>query len=339
MASKEPSKELAAIKREGEILKGLVTAKLTDWQSALAGSGMTAGQFAAGLYQAVRGNPRLLEAGTQELMNGAGRALALALDLSGVTGEAYLVGPLKRKDKLTVELWLGIKGQIKLAYRSGMVQLVRVEDVLDGDEFEVDPANPTTPVRHRMTGKGRVVAHYALVFLTTGGTLYGVVWADEVPKLQEGAKERLGGGFSRSPWATHPAEMAQVQALRRALKWAPKSVSNLALATDADRVGALDGSGTAALPHADDFRPDALTLTDETEAQVTVDVAAPEPTTEAKPPVPAASKASAGAGGTKPFALDGNPPASSPVCRVCGSAVPSLDDAGRCFDCSGEVLS
>lgn len=297
--------QIQVVRDEGKRLKATVEAKQPEWVAALEGTGMSAPQFVAGLYQAVRANPRLLEAGTDELLKAAGRALAYGLDMSGVTGESWPVGPLLRKGVKTVELWLGIKGVIKLAYRSGFVRLIRPEVVREGDDFAVDPMSIDRPISHTPRGgAGMPIAWYALVILESGGVLYGVTWADELGRLRDQARARLGNGFDRSPWATHPEEMAQVQALRRALKWAPKSVQDLSRLAE-ERPAIVSQRTPALAAPADAFDPETLAL--EVEAE-TVD-AAPTPAT-APAPAPAAPESPAGQDG-----------AAACVCPGCGAEV------------------
>lgn len=268
--------QIELVKTQGAALKKAAEAKTVDWQAALAGTGMSVHQFQAGLFQAVRANPRLLEAGAEEVLKAAGRALSLGLDLSGVTGECYAVGPLNKKGSKVVELWMGIRGVIKLAYRSGLVKAIRPVTVHKGDTFKVDPASPDKPIRHTPKGgSGEAVAWYAVAFLESGGVLYGVVWADEMGKLIEQAKARLGNAFPYSPWGTHPEDMALVQALRRALKWAPKSVLDLSRLGEEKPVAAVPALPAEGQSPALEFDPDSLVVEGEV-VPTTDDAFAPE---------------------------------------------------------------
>lgn len=242
-----PLTQQEKIAGEGKALAGMLAKRRDEWSKAASDSGMSFDVFCQGIVTAVRANPRLLEAGAAEIIRAADRSRALGLDCSGVTGEAWLIGPINRKGVPTVEMWRGINGTLKLAYRSGMVSKVVVHTVYEGDSFDVDyGAEP--PIHHRPAGvSGKRVATYALVSLTTGGALAGVVFGGEVQELQQRAKQRLGGAYDRSPWATNIEGMLQVQALRRALKWAPKSVIQQDMLSDNPPPAALPESPDAQL--------------------------------------------------------------------------------------------
>ena len=128
-----------------------------------------------------------------------------------------------------------------------MVKKVTVQHVYEGDDFDVDYA-AEPPIRHRPAGKSDVqIATYALVSLTTGGALAGVVWAGEAPGLQAKAQVRLKTSYAASPWATNLAGMIEVQAMRRALKWAPQSVVQQDLLGESEMAPALPVDSDAQL--------------------------------------------------------------------------------------------
>lgn len=248
-----------AITAEGRKLAGMLAKRRDEWAVAAKDTGMSFDVFCQGIVTAVRANPRLLEAGAANIINAADRSRALGLDCSGVTGEAWLVGPFRRKGSLTVELWKGIKGTVKLAYRSGMVRKVTVQTVYEGDDFDVDYA-AEPPIRHRPAGKSDVpIATYALVSLTTGGALAGVVWGGEVSGLQAKAAARLDKGYASSPWATNLTGMVEVQAMRRALKWAPQSVVQQDLLGEVEAAPALPVDSNAQLRALERIEAPALT--------------------------------------------------------------------------------
>lgn len=200
-----------------------VSNKRDDWRKALKNTGTDCDRFMQGVIDAVRANPKLLDCDVRSVIMAANKAAAVGLDVSGVTGEAFLVGPLGREKRC--ELWRGVHGNAKLAYRSGLVSVLRPAIVREGDDFEVDLGSVDHPIVHvPRSGIGPIVAWYAIVALRTGGTLVGLVWRDEADALCDAAAARLGEAFARSPWATHPDAMLLKTAVARATKWAPKSI-------------------------------------------------------------------------------------------------------------------
>lgn len=255
IASKQPAPVLDDRQRRRQVLINLKAGMerlISEWDAALSPVGMTSGQIVAGIVQALRNNPRLLDAGEDSIMRAVGRAVSLGVDISGATGEGWIVGPFDRYDKqlgrksLSVELWLGVRGLIALMTRDASVRLVRPYVVYEGDEFSIDPLDPDRPLHHVPMGMSdRPVAWYCLIFLHTGAVHFGVVWRQQMPALQQAAEQRLGKGYAHSPWATHPEAMMQVQAIRIAGKWAPRSVAN------AQRAALLAHPAKGDLPEAD----------------------------------------------------------------------------------------
>lgn len=335
MASEMQQSGGQQLTREQEILRKRKTAVMSlkramedlipEWDGALANVGMTAGQIIAGVVQAIRQNPALLDAGADSIMRAAGRAVSLGLDISGATGEAWLVGPFQKYDKIsrqkvpTAELWVGVRGSVALATRDASVRLVRPCVAYEGDEFEVDPLSPDRPIHHRPMGKSnRPIAWYTLIFLTSGAVHYGVVWAGEIQDLQAQAQDRLQGGYKASPWATEPGAMGQVQSVRRAVKWAPRSVS--------------DSHRAALLTRPLEIEPadPAKALADMTG----LDLAGPEDS-QAALSAPQSTEAEAQAGAGAERGAEGKPGFVCPNCRAVHEREDAVDAKG-CCECQGK---
>jgi phage RecT family recombinase len=175
------------------------------------------------ILQQARVNPRLRECNPAEIVAAAYKIAALDLDASGATGEVWII---PKGDK--VDVWLGAQGMITLAYRSGLVSLVTMGDVREGDDFAYNAADSRQPIQHTpRSGTAPLVAHWAQAVLSTGHVIAAVVFADEFPELVQAAKDRLRTGYDRSPWPKHASRMIALVALRRCLKRAPKSVLQL----------------------------------------------------------------------------------------------------------------
>lgn len=185
--------------------------------------------------QAMRTTPRIRECSPAEIVAAAYRVAALDLDASGATGEVWLI---PKGDKL--EVWPGVQGLIKLAYRSGQVSVVTMGTVRDGDVWEYDAADVRRPIRHvQRSGTAPIIAVWAQCVLTSGHVIAGVVLSDEFDGLVNAAKDRLGKGFGYSPWAKYPDRMVALVALRRCLKRAPKSVVQMPQQVTIDDDGVL----------------------------------------------------------------------------------------------------
>ena len=238
------------VRKEPNTIVAALDKKQADWGGALAKSGGSWERFRFGVLTALRANPKLTEAPIADVLMAAGKAVVFGLDVSGLTGEAYLV-PISKSRKLpngqwekntTCELWRGVHGLTKLAYRSGLCKLIRPGIVYQGDDFAVDLGDIERPIRHTPRGESEyVVAHYAIVALTTGGQLVSVIWRSEAERIVAAARDRLGEAFSKSPWGTHTDAMLQKTAVMRATKWAPKSVDQHREMSDD---GEFDGQAT-----------------------------------------------------------------------------------------------
>ena len=211
----EPSQAMQIAQRGAAQLKALVPHEgaFND----LADVNATRGRrIILSLGQAMRTNPALSACSEESIKAAAYKCAALDLDPSGTTGEVWLV-PIKGK----CEVWLGVQGMLKLARRSGQIRSINCGAVRDGDDFEFTPTNTDRPVHHvSRSGTARITAFWAQVELVSGGKLASVVFSDEFDDLASAGKAKS----SKGPWYDWPDRMVQLVAIRRALKFAPKSV-------------------------------------------------------------------------------------------------------------------
>jgi phage RecT family recombinase len=191
--------------------------------SHIAGHTATKGErLKLAILQQFRVNQRLLECDPSEILAAGYRIAALDLDLA--TGEVWLIAKGKK-----CEVWPGAQGYITLAYRSGLVALVTMGDVREGDDFNFTRSDPDNPIHHVQRSSAQpIIAQWAMVTLNNGKKIAEVLYADAFPGLLADAKARLKDGFGYSPWAKHERRMTALVPLRRALKRAPKSVLQLA---------------------------------------------------------------------------------------------------------------
>lgn len=188
-----------------------------------------------------RKTPDLLTCSRQSLM---GALMDCArLGLSPCTEQASLA-PFNGK----VTLIVGYEGYVQLMYRSGQVEQVNAEAVLDGEEWEYSLGDGGR-FFHRPNllaeTPGKTLFTYAYATLVGGGrTRIAIVRRPEALRLQR--TYTRGRRPAESPWQTHFEEMWLKTALRRLQKYAPKSPEmRRALAFDGATYG---DNGTVELP-------------------------------------------------------------------------------------------
>lgn len=159
----------------------------------------------------------------------------LGLFPGGILGHAYFV-PLRNKRKQCVELnlWIGYRGYIDLAYSSGFLQDVHCDTILRGEEFKYwkDETGPRlnhvpeftdrNPTRENITGA------YCLYHTQTGGKGIRVVPRKEIDRVDK----------REDVWNTDFAAQCMKTAVRRAYrewKLTGRCAHALAIDESADR--------------------------------------------------------------------------------------------------------
>jgi recombination protein RecT len=164
---------------------------------------------------AISRDKNLLACTEQSLMRSVMAASVLGLEI-GVLGEAYLI-PFKTEATMIP----GYQGLIKLAIQSKAVAAVNVGAVYPGDDFDYGLGSEPF-VRHKPSLKAKVpgtlIAAYCVVKLVTGEFQATIMGKEEVDAIR--ARSRSGGN---GPWVTDYEQMAIKTAIRRALKYVPKT--------------------------------------------------------------------------------------------------------------------
>lgn len=168
---------------------------------------------------------------------------------------------------------LGYQGMVELGYRSGLVQKLTAVTVYEGDPVWRVVRGTTDELHHEPAmdteRRGRAVAHYAVVWLSTGRALWEAIPDGEARRIMERFAARNKQNQIVGPWRDDYEAMARKTALRALWRWMPKTeVMSLALATDGAIRDGLDGEPVEA---------------PEQTATITVVTPAPEPA--AAPPV------------------------------------------------------
>ena len=149
----------------------------------------------------LRQNPELLNCSQPSFWGAIIQTMKLGLRPDGVMGEAYLV-PFKG----TVKLFIGYKGLIALARRSGDIAKITASVVREGDDFAyvmgdeekiVHTPNPS-PTR----GEGAITHAYVIITQTNGEKVRLVMDAAAI----DAHKQRYAKGASKKDSAWHTAE-------------------------------------------------------------------------------------------------------------------------------------
>lgn len=164
-------------------------------------------------------SPKLLECTPQSFVRAIVGCSELGLEPSSL-GHVYLV-PYNNKGTMEVQLIIGYRGLIELAYRSGQIVSIDVQAVYEGDRFKrvlgLSPLLEHEPMDEDDPAK---LTHcYVVIKLQNGGTIVECMTRKQVDRIRSRSKSSSNG-----PWVTDYAEMAKKTVLRRALKRCPMSI-------------------------------------------------------------------------------------------------------------------
>lgn len=169
-----------------------------------------------------RKNPALLECTQASFIGAIIQTAQLGLEPGGILGHSYLV-PFKNKKRgiTEVQLIVGYKGMMDLAYRSPKVSHVIARAVYEGDKFSyqygTDERLEHVPDPEAM---GKKLTHvYAVAFLREGGKIFDVMEAKEIESARQRSKTPDSG-----PWETDFESMAKKSVVRRMFRFMPVSI-------------------------------------------------------------------------------------------------------------------
>ncbi|NSX06042.1 recombination protein RecT [Cupriavidus gilardii] len=183
---------------------------------------------------ALRTTPKLMECTVESLMGAVVQCSQLGLEPNTPLGHAYLIPFEKKKqqngrwvtDKVETQIVIGYKGLIDLARRSGQVVSIAAHAVREGDHFEyaygLDEKLEHKPA---MSGRGRVVAFYAVAKLVGGGHAFEVMSAEQVNEIRDASQNyKFARDKEKTVWGQHYEEMGRKTVLRRLFKYLPVSI-------------------------------------------------------------------------------------------------------------------
>ena len=168
-------------------------------------------------------NKKLAECSPASLAGCLMQVSQLGLDI-GVVDEAYFV-PYKGEATLQVSY----KGLIKVAYNTGLVDLIRAEMVYADDDFVYDIGKNVIEKHKPGSSRKEPLGVYAEIKLKTGSSLIAYKTADQIA---EARKRSRGDQF----WSNGYEAMAKKVAIREAMKLLPKSKVNY-IDTEAVNIG------------------------------------------------------------------------------------------------------
>ena len=234
--------------------------------------------------------PKLYDCTPASIAQTVMSAAQLGLDLSGITGQAYMV-PFNNKNRMECQLIIGYRGLLELVRRTGEVKSVEARVVFDCDTFEWE-CGLEPKLRHLPNADAlceldeaervsRIRYVYAIARMSGDSHHYEVMSVAEINRIMAMSKSAKFGG----PWKDHYEEMAKKTVIRRLVKYLPISVEKaedihtaLEKDTDIDLMQLREARAKAALP----APTNGLQLPDETDPH-TPEASADEPQPEPEP--------------------------------------------------------
>jgi recombination protein RecT len=175
---------------------------------------------------ACRKNPALLDCNPNSIIGSVFQAAQLGLE-PDLLGSCYLV-PYKDQ----VQLIIGYKGYIDLAYRSPRIISIQAHTVYANDIFKMD--NGSQPyLKHEQSEEPteEVRGFYAIAHLQNGGCLWYYMSKAQIEahrdKFSSDYKYKKSKGWEKnSVWGQHFESMAKKTVLHQLMTWLPMEIEN-----------------------------------------------------------------------------------------------------------------
>lgn len=217
---------------------------------------ISADRFARIAMTAVRNNPNLQKCNPLSFLAALMQSAQLGLEPNTPLGQAYII-PYGNE----AQFQLGYQGMLTLAHRTGEYQQIYAMAVHANDDFEYE-YGLEPKLLHKPSGipVDEPTHYYAVYRLVNGGYGFAVMSRQEV----EMHRDRFSPSAKRgsSPWKTDFDAMALKTVLKKALKYAPKSVE-FAVGVSADETIKVDIADDMAEVPTIDVEPIELTGTPE----------------------------------------------------------------------------
>lgn len=217
---------VASVASELVLFENTLRPLTPHFEQALAGT-IPVERLMRSIMISVERNPKLLtHTNRQSLLNSSMSAACLALEVDGVTGQAFFI-PFAGKAQLVI----GYKGMNTLAARSGFT--VQGEVVREGDAFDYELGDRGY-VKHRplLGNTGKIIGAWATASAHNRPSIVSVMGIDDIMKVKNKAP---GGSKPDSPWNDptigFPA-MASKTVKRRLARSMPLNIMQVAAAME-----------------------------------------------------------------------------------------------------------
>lgn len=211
-------RQVELIKRKEKTIYDLIAQNMKSIQSQLP-KHITAERMARLCFSTIVRTPQLLNAEASSLLACILEASAIGLE----PDPRWLVYFVPYKGKLQVII--GYRGYMELAYRSDKVSQIFAETVHKNDKFEfclgLEPKLIHVP---SLEDRGELFAVYAVAKMKDGTSNFVVLGENEISKSRNASQSANGKGAEYSPWNTYTEEMWKKTSIKKLCKYLPLSV-------------------------------------------------------------------------------------------------------------------
>lgn len=180
------------------------------------------------IMTAFRTNPDLMDCTTQSVL---GAVMQLAqLGLEPILNLAHLIPYNNKKTgKKECQMIIGYRGYQQLAMRTNEIQLIKLHEVYQGDEFSyeygLEPKLIHKPAP--FSSRGEVVYFYARMLFKNGTQDFMVMYREDIDAIRDAYSVGYKFNKANSPWQTDYLAMARKTLLKQFLKYAPISIDTI----------------------------------------------------------------------------------------------------------------
>lgn len=245
----------AAAAKKNPTMRDLVEAQLPAIERQLGGA-MNTDAFVRAVLSEITKTPGLMTADPKTVLGGVMLAAQLRLEIGSGLGEFYLT-PRKDHGRDVCVPIVGYAGLVKLAMRSEFVLNVEAFLVRQGDDFTYG-ANSDRGKFFDWTPQDfdesrPWIGVVACARMKGGGTTWVYLTRAQV-------EERRPSYWQKTPWGSHPEQMAMKTAVRTLAKYLPKSTDlGRALEADEQKVQHVRGLDEVEVTRLDD-EPETLVV-------------------------------------------------------------------------------